>query len=202
VVVFGRSLKDVTVYIRDNIFNDIKVETVAKYFGYSISHFSREFKKDMGVSASEYILALKIEQSIKSLADKKTKVLDAQLDTGYSSSGTFSKFFSRFTGLSPKQFQTEMKGLYTNLKNHEEKEEEGAIHYPPLPKNYNTKYKCYVHIIAPENFKGIIFVGLFDKPLSNRPPIIVDAGVTDTFWAAIRLNVRIQSSSNGARRRF
>jgi AraC-like DNA-binding protein len=165
-------IKEVTAYIRKNIVNDIKVETVAKYFGYSISHFSREFKKEMRVSASEYISALKIEQSIKYLADKNTKVLDAQLDTGYASTGTFSKFFSRFTGLSPKQFQTEMKSLYTDLKKHEEKEEEGAIHYPPLPKICNTKYKCRVHIIAPENFKGIIFVGLFDKPLSNRPPVI------------------------------
>ncbi|MDR2785504.1 MAG: helix-turn-helix domain-containing protein, partial [Treponema sp.] len=116
-------------------------------------------------------------------ADKKTKVLDAQLDTGYSSSGTFSKFFSRFTGLSPKQFQTEMKGLYTGLKKHEEKEEEGAIHYPPLSKNCNTKYKCYTHIIAPENFNGIIFVGLFDKPLSNKPPIIGKAMVKSRICA-------------------
>ncbi|MDR2095893.1 MAG: AraC family transcriptional regulator [Treponema sp.] len=65
------NIKEVTAYIRDNISKDIKVGTVAKHFGYSISHFSREFKKDMRVSASEYISALKIEQSIKSLAEKK-----------------------------------------------------------------------------------------------------------------------------------
>jgi AraC-like DNA-binding protein len=177
------NIKEVTAYIRDNIANDIKVEAVAKHFGYSISHFSREFKKDMRVSASEYISALKIEQSIKTLAEEKTRVLDAQLDTGYASSGTFSKFFSRFTGLSPKQFQTHMRGLYTGLKKHEEQEEEGAIHYPPLPKTCNTKYKCYVHITAPENFKGIIFVGLFDKPLSNRNPIIGKALVKSRICA-------------------
>jgi AraC-like DNA-binding protein len=175
-------IKEVAAYIRKNS-STIKVETAAKHFGYSLSHFSREFKKAMRVSASEYISALKIEQSIKYLADEKTKVLDAQLDTGYSSTGTFSKFFSRFTGLSPKQFQTELTGLYGDLKKHEAKEEEGAIHYPPLPKTYNTNHKCHVHIIAPEQFRGIIFVGLFDKPLSNRPPVIGKALVKSRVCA-------------------
>jgi hypothetical protein len=140
----------------------------------------------MRVSPSEYISVLKIEQSIKPLADKKSKVLDVQLDTGYSSSPAFSKFFSRFTGLSPKRFQIEMKGLYTGLKKHEEKEEEGAVHYPPPPKTCNTRYICHVHIAAPEHFKGIIFVGLFDKPLSNRPPVIGKALVKSRICAIER----------------
>jgi AraC-like DNA-binding protein len=60
----------------------------------------------MRVSASEYISALKIEQSIK-ISGEDTTVLKAQLDSGFLSSGTFSNFFNRFTGLSPKQYQKE-----------------------------------------------------------------------------------------------
>jgi hypothetical protein len=143
---------------------------VAKHFGYSPAYFSREFKKVLHFSASEYISALKIEQSIKYL-DKDT-VLKAQLETGHLSSGTFSHFFSRFTGLSPKQFQTEMGDLYVGLKEHESKGEEGAIHYPPLPMKTNSPYTCVVHIDAPDTFRGIVFVGLFDQPLSNRLPMM------------------------------
>jgi AraC-like DNA-binding protein len=164
-------IKEITGYIRNNISNELKVEKVAKHFGYSLSHFSREFKKEMFVSASEYISALKIEQSIKNLGNKET-VLKAQMETGHLSSGTYSNFFSRFTGLSPKQFQTEMDGLYDKIKNHVEKDEEGAIHYPPLPEKINSEHKCIVHIKAPEGFKGIIFVGLFDKPVSTQLPIM------------------------------
>ncbi|MDR3338242.1 MAG: helix-turn-helix domain-containing protein, partial [Treponema sp.] len=146
-------------------------EQVAAHFGYSLSHFSREFKKEMFISASEYISALKIEQSIKNLGKKDT-VLKAQLETGHLSSGTFSNFFSRFTGLSPKQFQTEMDGLYDKIKTHVEKDEEGAIHYPPLPGKFASLNKCIVHIKAPNDFKGIIFAGLFDKPVSTRLPVM------------------------------
>jgi AraC-like DNA-binding protein len=165
------NIKEVASYIRSNLSSELKVEQVAAHFGYSLSHFSREFKKYMQVSASEYISALRIEQSIKNLGQKES-VLKAQLETGHLSSGTFSNFFSRFTGLSPKKFQTEMDGLYDNLKLYEEKEEEGAIHYPPLPPHISSPHKCIVHVKAPDTFKGIIFVGLFDKPLSNRPPMI------------------------------
>jgi AraC-like DNA-binding protein len=34
-------IKEVTAYIRENISHALKVETVGKHFGYSISHFSR-----------------------------------------------------------------------------------------------------------------------------------------------------------------
>jgi AraC-like DNA-binding protein len=180
------SIKEITGYIRNNISNELTVEQVAAHFGYSLSHFSREFKKEMFISASEYISALKIEHSIKNLGNRDT-VLKAQMETGHLSSGTFSNFFSRFTGLSPKQFQTEMDGLYDKIKNHVEKDEEGAIHYPPLPEKINSPHKLIVHIKMPvsstertqvsegsfvDKFKGIIFVGLFSKPVSTQLPVM------------------------------
>jgi AraC-like DNA-binding protein len=163
-------IKEITTFIRNNVSNELTVEQVSKHFNYSISHFSREFKKIMHVSASEYISALKIEQSIKILGENTT-VLKAQLNSGFLSSGTFSNFFNRFTGLSPKQYQKEKDSLYTNLKKYEQKQEEGAINYPPFPSKKFSENKCIVHIIAPEEFTGMIFVGLFDKPLSNRIPV-------------------------------
>jgi AraC-like DNA-binding protein len=162
--------KEITAYIRRNA-SEITVEQVAVHFGYSTSHFSREFKKEMFISAAEYISALKIEQSIRNLGKKNT-VLKAQLETGHLSSGTYSNFFSRFTGLSPKQFQTEMDALYDKIKTHIENDDEGAIHYPPLSQKLISSRKCIVHIDAPDNFKGIIFVGLFDKPVSTRLPVM------------------------------
>jgi AraC-like DNA-binding protein len=148
-------IKEITAFIRNNISNELTVEQVSKYFNYSFSHFSREFKKVMRVSASEYISALKIEQSIKILGEDTT-VLKARLDSGFLSSGTFSNFFNRFTGLSPKQYQKEKDRLYTGLKNHEQKQEEGAINYLPFPQRKFSENKCIVHIIAPKEFRGMI----------------------------------------------
>jgi AraC-like DNA-binding protein len=164
------TIKEITAFIRKNISNELTVKQVAEHFNYSISHFSREFKKTMRVSAAEYISALKIERSIRILG-KNTTVLKAQLDSGFLSAGTFSNFFNRSTGLSPKQYQKEMENLYGDLKKHERQEDDGVVNYPPFPPRAFSENKCIVHIIAPEGFKGMIFAGLFDKPLSNRPPI-------------------------------
>jgi AraC-like DNA-binding protein len=176
-------IKEITEFIRKNISNELSVEQVSRHFNYSPSHFSREFKKAMGVSAAEYISALKIERSIRMLG-KNTTVLKAQLESGFLSSGTFSNFFNRFTGLSPKQYQKEMDNLYGDLKKYETMETEGAINYPPFPQRALSENKCVVHIIAPEGFKGMIFAGLFDKPLSNRAPVrgrALSASRTCTF---------------------
>jgi AraC-like DNA-binding protein len=147
------------------------VRQAADHFGYSLSHFSREFKKAMLFSASEYISAMKIEQSIKDLGKKDT-VLKAQLAAGYLSSGTFSNLFTRSTGLSPKQFQTEIDSLYAKLRAREERGEEGSFRSLPTPEHPASAYNCTVRITAPGAFRGIIFVGLFDKFLPNRKPII------------------------------
>ena len=164
------NIKEITEYIRSNISNELTVKQIAEHFNYSFSHFSREFKKATNFSASEFISALKIEYSIKILG-KDSTVLNAQLNSNHLSSGTFSNTFNRLTGLSPKQFQKKMKYLFENLKKHEQKEEEGAINYPPTTFKKFSDNKCVVHIKAPDNFIGIIFVGLFDRPLSNRLPI-------------------------------
>jgi AraC-like DNA-binding protein len=173
-----QDIKDITAYIREHILEEFNIEDIADHFGYSKFHFSREFKKIMGVSAAEYLSSLRIEQSIKKLGKNDVSVLNAQLKTGYLSSGTFSNLFSRFTGLSPKQFQKEMDGLYGDLKGYEAKEAEGIIHYPPLldvPSPPRSGHKCIVHIVAPDTFKGMIFVGIFDQPISNRRPILGEA---------------------------
>ena len=164
------NIKEVASYIRNNISNELTVEQVAKHFNYSLSHFSREFKKATGFSLSEFISALKIEFSIKTLGESST-VLRAQLKSNFLSSGTFSNRFKNLTGLSPKQFQKKMNFLFDGLKKHEQKDEEGSINYPPLKFKLFSEKKCTVHIEAPDGFMGIIFVGLFDKPLSTRLPI-------------------------------
>jgi AraC-like DNA-binding protein len=55
-----KNIKEITAYMREHIFEELKIEDIAEYFGYSKFYFSHEFKKIMGVSAGEYISSLKI----------------------------------------------------------------------------------------------------------------------------------------------
>jgi AraC-like DNA-binding protein len=143
----GFNIHEITAYIRDNISSELTVEQAAKHFNCSLSHFSREFKKAARFSAAEFISALKVEHSIKVLGNNAT-VLKAQLEGGFLSSGTFSNLFNRCTGLSPKQYQKKMSTLFDELKKHEQKEEAGAISYPPPPQTYPLKNPRQIHVLC------------------------------------------------------
>lgn len=169
-------INEIIAYINTNGSNDLKVEDIASYFGYSKFHFSREFKRLTGFSVSEYISALKIELSIKELAENKNTVLGSQLKSGFLSSGTFSSLFSKSTGLSPRQYQKKMDFLHEKFKDHENIQEKTEVPYYSLIPQVDEEeehYSCKVSINHPSHFKkGIVFVGLFRTPIPNHKPIV------------------------------
>lgn len=175
----GLAMKDIiaeiTTYMREHSDRELSIEDLAEQFGYSKFHFSREFKKIIGVTPNEYWAALKMEQSLLEL-QRSSSILNAQLKTGYQSSGTFSTNFLKTTGLTPNQYKKEMKkfGLFNTIKAHEAKESSILTHYSFDRKNIETfqKHKLNITCNTPKDFKGTIFVGLFEKPLPNVAPII------------------------------
>lgn len=170
------SIQEITEYMREHASRDLTIGELAQYFGYSKFHFSREFKKSIGVTPNEYWAALKMEQSILSL-DNSTSILNAHLEAGYESTGTFTSNFVKNTGLTPGQFQTEMQrlGLYEVAKGYEAiVDGTVATHYSFNRKDPAThqEHRLFVECNAPEGFKGLIFVGMFVKPLPNHAPMI------------------------------
>lgn len=168
-------ITEVTTYMREHTDREISIEELAEQFGYSKFHFSREFKKIIGVTPNEYWAALKMEKSLLEL-QRSSSILNAQLKTGYQSSGTFATNFLKTTGLTPNQYKKEMQKftLFDKVKSHEAKESSVLTHYSFNKKNSEAFQEHKLNIICntPEGFKGIIFVGLFEKPLPNTAPIV------------------------------
>ncbi|GHV02508.1 AraC family transcriptional regulator [Clostridia bacterium] len=168
-------ISEITNYMREHTDREISVEELADRFGYSKFHFSREFKKLIGVTPNEYWGALKMERSLVELS-RSSSILQGQLNTGYQSTGTFSSAFLKSTGFTPGQYQEEMKklSLYKATKEFEQKEKSVITHYAFNKRNPATvqNKKLFVTCHMPEGFKGIIFVGLFLKPFSSQVPIL------------------------------
>ena len=167
-------------YMKNNIDKEIKIEQMAKHFGYSKYHFSREFKRFSGVSPNEYIRGLRILKGIEVLIDGDS-VTDSQLEAGYNSLGTFSNTFTKNTGLSPKNYIKKINDLFKTVKNQEVvNEDEDSLFYrnPQYPAMI-APYKLTVHIKVPEKFKGIVFSGLFSAPNPNHQPAMGRCRVKD-----------------------
>lgn len=142
-------------------------EEIAKHFDYDKYHFSRKFKEINGFSVAEFLSSLKIEKAIIEL-DAEKRIIDLQEHSGFESSGSFTNIFKKYTGSSPKEFQTEMNKMFYDMKEFENEDKNKPLDYF---EEKNDSY-CIVNIEVPEEFeKGIIFIGLFHTLIPNHMPV-------------------------------
>ena len=92
-------------YITENIAESIKLEDLANYVGISKFHFSRLFKKSMGVSPHQYVMQERIKQAQQLLTQTNRSILEIAIDCGFNSHAHLSKYFRQITGMTPKNFR-------------------------------------------------------------------------------------------------
>ncbi|WP_242690986.1 helix-turn-helix domain-containing protein [Cytobacillus praedii] len=151
-------------YMKKHLEEEITSEELASHVGYSPYHFSRVFKEITGVSPRHYLSALRIEAGKKILVNaSSSSILKTLLLIGFRSMGTFSTKFKQFVGLSPKKFQLRTEDLhqFINQFEHQEKLEPITL-TPPV-------VSCQLEF--PKGFKGLIFIGLFPRPIPDQRPV-------------------------------
>lgn len=160
-------INDILLYIQDHVFlDDLQVKDIASHFGYDKYYFSREFKKQTGYSLNEYISSLRSEKAID-LIDGEHNITDIQSTVGYSSSGSFSNLFKRYTGSSPKQHRQERDDIYAVVKAFEDSGTDSVKHT-----EHGSGSSCFVSVEFPQhNRPGLLFIGLFHTPIPNHRPI-------------------------------
>lgn len=152
-------------YMKKNIDEELTTEKLAEVAGYSPYHFSRVFKEVTGVSPRHYLSALRIEAGKELLIGSSSySILKTLLKIGFKSMGTFSMKFKQFVGLSPKQFQSKAGKLHRFMNDFDEAVDglPGSVILPAV--------RCEIEVQA--SFKGLIFVGLFPRPIPDQKPIM------------------------------
>lgn len=162
------SQTDITQHIKAN--PSITAKQLAQDFGYSQFHFSREFKKIMGVSLREFLSANKLEHGTKTLI-AENNVTNAQIDAGYENIGAFSHNFKRFAGYSPKQHMHLIKNWATYI--HALAKQDFA--QPILYKLYDatSHHQCSSLTVKINNRQAnsLVFIGLFSQSIPKQAPI-------------------------------
>lgn len=95
--------------IENNIYENIKVKTIAENIGYSNAYLSNLFKKNMGITIQQYINNKKIEKAIEMYKIDKLSFVKIAEELGYSSLQSFGKAFRRTKGCAPTEFVKKMK---------------------------------------------------------------------------------------------
>jgi len=138
-------------YIEKNVAEKLTAECIAKKMGYSVYHFSRIFKEQMGVSLMEYVKDRRLLRAAEDIMLGK-RILDVAIEYGYETHGRFTKAFRKKYGFSPafihalciqKLFDETGGNYYMS----EDRVYEKANMFLKATENYKEPKELYKHLI-------------------------------------------------------
>lgn len=102
-----QTLQKIISYIQQHYAEDISREEVADKVFLSVSYFSRFFKQRMGVSFSDYLISVRMEEA-KKLLLTRMKVGDIAKKVGFQSLNRFFINFRQYTGFTPNEYRRQV----------------------------------------------------------------------------------------------
>jgi AraC-like DNA-binding protein len=85
--------------------DDIRLEHVSHYFGYSPEHFSRKFHAELGVSFKRYCEQILIQRSLDYFDKPNISLGEIAEILGYSDASSFIRAFKRIYGITPGNYR-------------------------------------------------------------------------------------------------
>ncbi len=92
-------------YIEKNYTKKIYLNTVAKIVHFHPQYFSKYFKKETGMTFTEYITKLRLKKAKQLLAGTNKNIGQIASEVGYNDPAYFSKTFQKFENKSPYSFK-------------------------------------------------------------------------------------------------
>lgn len=100
--------QDLLDYIDGHYADDLTLEYASSMMHFSPSHFSKTFKKMMGMNYVTYINMVRIERAIQMLSTNQYRMIDIALECGFSNIRTFNRVFKEITGYTPTEFSLQV----------------------------------------------------------------------------------------------
>lgn len=97
--------KSIIDFILNNLSEDLALADVAKQANMSVSHFSRYFKQETGLTFLEFMNGARLENACNLLLRTDVSVQDISTQVGYNNVSNFIKQFKRKKSISPLQFR-------------------------------------------------------------------------------------------------
>ena len=101
----SKLLMQVTNYVQHNLSRPVDVDDLAKTLFISRSHLASRFKRETGMTLTDFILCEKVEEAKRLLrySDKSLTLIADYL--GFSSQSHFTRIFKKYSGKTPKEYR-------------------------------------------------------------------------------------------------
>ncbi len=100
---------EVNAYIRAHLNEDIPLTRIAEATFFHPVYLSRIYKEKSGIGLSEFIREQRLNKACRLLRESKMKILEIAMETGFTSSGYFARFFRKHKGISPQEYRDMVK---------------------------------------------------------------------------------------------
>lgn len=91
--------------MRNNIHQDLSLDTLAHYSQLSKFHFSKKFKELTDTSPIQHFINMKMQYACNELDNKNDSIKHIAESLGYADPYYFSRLFKKIVGMSPKQYR-------------------------------------------------------------------------------------------------
>lgn len=88
-------------YLNAHFDENVRLDALATYSGYSVFHLCRLFHARMRTSIHKYLTLVRLEHALEALADTDRAIAAIALEHGFASQAHFTSAFKRWTGTSP-----------------------------------------------------------------------------------------------------
>ena len=95
-------------YITKNRRESLSLTDVAKASGASVFHFCKVFKKTTGLTFTDYVARVRLEDAKAELLNPNRRISEIAYDVGFQSLTQFNRVFKRIFGQSPTQFRAHL----------------------------------------------------------------------------------------------
>lgn len=98
-------IKEAVTFIRFNIDQPLSLNHIADILGVHPSYLSRAFKKALGITLTDYINKLRIEEARYLLDSSNESIAKIALSVGYNDSNYFTKVFTKMEHMTPHDYR-------------------------------------------------------------------------------------------------
>ncbi len=99
------SLSNVCSYISEHFTEDISLEDISAYAGFSKFHFERIFREYTGMTYYQYLQQMRINYAQTLLSNPELTLTDISGQAGFASCSAFTRAFKKSTGYPPSQYR-------------------------------------------------------------------------------------------------
>ena len=92
------------VWMKNNIANQVNLEEMSQSLGISYAHFSRQFRKELGLSPLKYMTQLRIRHATHMLLYSDASIAQTAFECGFTSTNYFTKVFKSTMKVTPTEY--------------------------------------------------------------------------------------------------